>query len=74
MLSDLENAIGYRFGNISLLQNAMAHSSYANERWHNSLLSNERLEFLGDSILGMTVAEYLYRNFPDRPEDRKSVV
>ena len=68
MLSDLENAIGYRFGNISLLQNAMAHSSYANERWHNSLLSNERLEFLGDSILGMTVAEYLYRNFPDRPE------
>ena len=43
-------------------------SSYANERWHNSLLSNERLEFLGDSILGMVVAEYLFTNFPDRPE------
>ena len=68
MLKDLETAIGYRFRDISLLQNAMAHSSYANERWHNSLMSNERLEFLGDSILGMTVADYLYRQFPDRPE------
>lgn len=68
MIKDLEDAIGYRFHNISLLQNALTHSSYANERWHNSLLSNERLEFLGDSILGMMVAEYLYRNFPDRPE------
>ena len=68
MIRDLENALGYRFRNIQLLQNALAHSSYANERWHNSLLSNERLEFLGDSVLGMLVAEYLYRNFPDRPE------
>ena len=68
MIKDLEAAIGYRFHNISLLQNALAHSSYANERWHNSLMSNERLEFLGDSILGMVVAEYLYRSFPDRPE------
>ena len=68
MIKDLEDAIGYRFHNISLLQNALTHSSYANERWHNSLLSNERLEFLGDSILGMLVAEYLYRNFPNRPE------
>ena len=68
MIKDLEAVIGYRFRNISLLQNALTHSSYANERWHNSLLSNERLEFLGDSILGMLVAEYLYRSFPDRPE------
>ena len=68
MIKDLETAIGYRFRNISLLQNALAHSSYANERWHDSLKSNERLEFLGDSILGMVTAEYLYRNFPDRPE------
>ena len=68
MIKDLENAIGYRFGNITLLQNALAHSSYANERWHNRLMSNERLEFLGDSVLGMLVAEHLYRNFPDRPE------
>ena len=68
MIRELENAIGYRFHNISLLQNALAHSSYANERWHNSLMSNERLEFLGDSILGMVVADHLYRNFANRPE------
>ena len=68
MIKDLEEAIGYKFHNIALLQNALTHSSYANERWHNSLMSNERLEFLGDSILGMVVAEFLYRNFPDRPE------
>ncbi len=37
MIKDLENAIGYHFHNISLLQNALTHSSYANERWHNSL-------------------------------------
>ena len=68
MIKDLETAIGYRFHNITLLQNALTHSSYANERWHDSLKSNERLEFLGDSILGMVVAEHLYRNFPNRPE------
>lgn len=68
MIKDLETAIGYQFRNISLLQNALTHSSYANERWHNGLLSNERLEFLGDSVLGMLVAEYLYRTFPNRPE------
>ena len=68
MIKDLEEAIGYRFSNITLLQNALTHSSYANEHWHDSLKSNERLEFLGDSILGMVVAQYLYQNFPTRPE------
>ena len=68
MLHELEKAIGHSFRDISLLENALAHSSYANERFHNSLRSNERLEFLGDSILGMIVADHLYRNFPDRPE------
>lgn len=68
MIKDLEEAIGYQFKNITLVQNALTHSSYANERWHDSLMSNERLEFLGDSVLGMVVAEYLYRHFPDRPE------
>lgn len=72
MIRQLEEAIGYHFHNLSLLQNALAHSSYANEHWHNSLMSNERLEFLGDSILGMLVASYLYRNFPDRPEGELS--
>jgi len=68
MIKDLEIAIGYRFKNIMLLQNALTHSSYANEHWHDSLKSNERLEFLGDSILGMVVAEHLYRNCPNRLE------
>ncbi len=68
MIKELEAAIGYRFENITLLQRALTHSSYANERWHNSLMCNERLEFLGDSILGMVVAQYLYEQFPDRPE------
>ncbi len=68
MINKLETAIGYQFRNITLLQNALSHSSYANERWHDSLKSNERLEFLGDSVLGMVVAEHLYRTFPNRPE------
>ena len=68
MVKDLEAAIGYQFKNIMLLQNALTHSSYANECWHDSLKSNERLEFLGDSILGMVVAEYLFTRFPNCPE------
>lgn len=68
MLSELEKALGYTFQKKSLLENALTHSSYANEKWKNSLCSNERLEFLGDSILGFVVAEYLYRNYPDHPE------
>ena len=68
MIEALEQALGYTFRDKSLLRNALTHSSYANEMYHESLLSNERLEFLGDSILGMLVAEYLYRSFPDRPE------
>lgn len=68
MIKDLEEALGYHFHNITLLQNALTHSSYANERWRDSLASNERLEFLGDSILGMITAEHLYRTFPQRPE------
>lgn len=68
MLSELEKNLGYTFQNRRLLENAVTHSSYANEKWKNSLASNERLEFLGDSILGFVVAEYLYRTYPDHPE------
>ena len=68
MIKDLEAAIGYKFKNITLLQNALTHSSYANEYFRDSLKSNERLEFLGDSVLGMVVAEHLYKTFPDRLE------
>ena len=68
MIKDLEQAISYHFTNISLLQNALTHSSYANEHWHNSLLSNERLEFLGDSVLSIVVSQYLFKHFTHLPE------
>ena len=68
MLTKLEQGLGYTFRNKALLENALTHSSYANENRERHLPDNERLEFLGDSILGFVVAEYLYRNFPDKPE------
>ena len=58
-ITGLEEKIGYQFKNKQLLETALTHSSYANERWRDSLASNERLEFLGDSILGMITAEHL---------------
>ncbi len=68
MLSELEKDLGYHFQDRTLLERALSHSSYANEKWKNALASNERLEFLGDSILGFVVAEYLYRHYPEHPE------
>ena len=65
MYRNLEEGLGYIFQNRKLLENALTHSSYANENRERHLPDNERLEFLGDSILGFVVAEYLYRNFPD---------
>ena len=64
----LEEKLGYRFANRALLENALTHSSYANENRAKGVQSNERLEFLGDSVLGMVVADYLYRTHPDLPE------
>ena len=66
----IEEKIGYSFRRRALLVNALTHSSYANENRGRSCESNERLEFLGDSVLGMVVAEALYRRFPDLPEGR----
>ena len=67
IMHTLEEKLGYTFQNRSLLENALTHSSCANES-RGKLQSNERLEFLGDSILGMVVADHLYRNHPDLPE------
>ena len=66
-MNTLEEKLGYSFHDLSLLENALTHSSRANES-RGKLLSNERLEFLGDSILGMVVADHLYRNHSDMPE------
>ena len=63
----LEKNLGYTFKNKKLLENALSHSSYANET-KGGLGSNERLEFLGDSVLGFVVADYLYKNFKSMPE------
>ena len=63
-MQTLEEKLGYYFQNIALLENALTHSSYANEHKAAGLESNERLEFLGDSVL----ADYLYRNCPTLPE------
>ena len=68
MLNKLEDALGYRYKNKLLLQTALSHTSYANETYQNSLRSYERLEFLGDSILGFVAAEYLFRTFPTKHE------
>jgi ribonuclease-3 len=64
----LEENLGYTFQDRSLLLHALTHSSYANEHRGAGLTSNERLEFLGDSVLGMVVADYLFRTHPDMPE------
>lgn len=59
---------GYKFNDESLLQNALTHSSYINESKKQKLHSNERLEFLGDSVLELVISEYLYKNNPDLSE------
>lgn len=62
MYTDIENIIGYRFKNKEVLKEALTHKSYAGE--HRSAKHNERLEFLGDSILGAIVADYIYNQCP----------
>ena len=63
----LEKKLGYTFKNKALLLNALTHSSYANEARH-GVTSNERLEFLGDSVLSIIVSNYLFTQFPNMPE------
>ncbi len=67
-MTHLERTIGYTFGDPSLLDEALRHSSYANETGQSRLESNERLEFLGDSVLSIIVSEYLFAMRPKLPE------
>ena len=67
-MEELEKKLGYTFRDPSLLQGALYHSSYANEHRGQHIVSNERLEFLGDAVLGFVTAEHLYRKHPDLPE------
>ncbi|HHZ12964.1 MAG: ribonuclease III [Caldicoprobacterales bacterium] len=66
-IDELEKRIGYKFKNPELLLNALTHSSYANEN-RGRISDNERLEFLGDAVLGLVIADYLYRLFEEHKE------
>lgn len=65
---EIESILGYVFENKELLLNALVHRSFANEYKEQVLPNNERLEFLGDSVLGLVVADYLYHRLPSYPE------
>ena len=67
-MTDLQNKIGYQFKNPALLNEALTHSSYANEHKTQHIKYNERLEFLGDSVLSVVVSDYIYKNCPELPE------
>jgi ribonuclease-3 len=67
-LEKLEEKLNYDFHDPALLEEALCHSSYANEHRTAGLSSNERLEFLGDSVLGFVSAEWLFAQHPDLPE------
>ncbi len=67
-LEKLQQSVGYKFKDEHLLQRALTHTSYANECNEGHNKSNERLEFLGDSVLGIITAEHFYLNFKDLPE------
>ncbi len=68
--SELEEKLGYTFSDLKLLEVALTHASYSNEQKSRGIIfsSNERLEFLGDAVLQMTVSEHLYKNFGTRSE------
>lgn len=66
-MEELQNRIGYHFRDTALLQRALTHSSYANEA-HTNDGDNERLEFLGDSVLGFITADYLFSHHQNFPE------
>ena len=67
-LKELEVRIGYTFRQKKLLRQAMIHSSFANEHHIDKLNCNERLEFLGDAVLEVVSSDFLYWQYPDKPE------
>lgn len=71
MLENLEESIGYTFQNKELLRNALTHTSYAYE---NKVASNEKLEFLGDSILEFISSKYIYLHYPNLKEGEMTKV
>ncbi|NLW39794.1 MAG: ribonuclease III [Tissierellia bacterium] len=68
LLKKLQSEIKYNFKDIEILNTSLTHSSYANENKDKNVISNERLEFLGDSVISLVVSEYLYKRFEEFPE------
>jgi ribonuclease-3 len=66
----MEDVLNYKFKDESILLTALTHSSYANEARSEGVKCNERLEFLGDAVLGFVIGSYLYKTFPDLPEGK----
>ncbi len=71
-LRELEECLGYRFRDIALLENALTHRSFINENLALPFKDNERLEFLGDAVLELTITDMLMRKFPDYTEGQLS--
>ena len=67
MLNEFEKLLDYKFRDIALLERALTHSSYANE-CKDGRSNNERMEFLGDSVLSLVVSDHIFRSYTDRPE------
>lgn len=67
-LKEFESIIKYKFNNIETLEKSLTHSSYSNEDKSYNKVNNERLEFLGDAVLSISVSRYIFDKFPDYPE------
>ncbi|MCP8857555.1 ribonuclease III [Latilactobacillus fuchuensis] len=70
LVSELRARYGIEFQNLAILDEAFTHSSYVNEHRELGLRDNERLEFLGDAVMEITVSEYLFQKYPDWPEGK----
>ncbi len=73
-ISEFEKILGYKFKNIAYLKNALTHTSFINEHTTDTNGSNERMEFLGDSVLGLSVSDFLYENYKNLPEGMLSKI
>src|SRR6476646_6970415 len=72
--AEFEQILGYKFRDQDLLARALTHKSYANERRETASSHNERLEFLGDTVLGFVIGELIYRSFPNLQEGALSKI
>ena len=73
-LKQLQKKLCYKFRRSYFLQEAITHTSFVNENPDLGIASNERLEFLGDAVLGLIITEYLYKSFPDFSEGKLSIL